>query len=63
MDMPNPPYPLRARLSDDYNIKRLETFFLMFIGDEQFDLLARNINVYTAYQLENHLEKHKKRMG
>jgi hypothetical protein len=49
MDMPNPPYPLRARLLDDYNIKRLETFFLMFIGDEQFDLLARNINVYTAY--------------
>jgi hypothetical protein len=42
IDMPNPPRHLRARLLDDYDIKRLETFFLMFIGDEQFDLLARN---------------------
>jgi hypothetical protein len=63
IDMPNPPRPLRARLSDDYNIKRPETFFSIFIGDEQFDLLAWNTNAYTAYQLENHLKKHKKRMG
>jgi hypothetical protein len=51
--MPNPPCPLRARLSDDYNIKRPETF-LIFIGDKQFNLLARNTNMYTVYQLENH---------
>jgi hypothetical protein len=63
MDMPNPPRPLRARLSDDCDIKRPETFFLMFMGDKQFNLLARNTNAYTAYQLENHLAKHKKRMG
>jgi hypothetical protein len=61
--MPNPFYPLRARLLNDYNIKRLETFFLMFIRDKQFDLLARNTNIYTTYQLKNYLEKHKKRIN
>jgi hypothetical protein len=34
IDIPNPPRPLRARLSNDCDIKRPETFFLIFIGDK-----------------------------
>jgi hypothetical protein len=32
--MPNPPRLIRARLLDDYNVKKPETFFAIFIGDE-----------------------------
>jgi hypothetical protein len=49
IDIPNPPRPLRARLTNNYDIKRPETFFFIFIRDEQFDLLAQNTNTYTAY--------------
>jgi len=34
MDMPNPPCLMRARLLDDCDVKKPETFFAMFIGDE-----------------------------
>jgi hypothetical protein len=34
MDIPNPPRRLRARLIDDCDIKRLKTFFAMFMADE-----------------------------
>ena len=63
IDIPNPPRLLRARLTDNCDIKRLKTFFTMFIADEQFDLLAQNTNTYTIYQLENHLEKYNSRKG
>jgi hypothetical protein len=49
MDMPNPPRLIRARLSDDYEVKKPETFFAMFMGDKQFDMLARHTNAYTQY--------------
>ena len=47
MDMPNPPRPMRARLSDSCDINKPATFFKMFIGDEQFDMLARYTNAYA----------------
>jgi hypothetical protein len=47
MDMPNPPRLIRARLSDDYDVKKPETFFAMFIGNKQFDILARHTNAYA----------------
>jgi hypothetical protein len=53
--MPNPPRPMRARLSNSYNIKEPATFFEMFIGNKQFDILARYINAYIQYQLANFL--------
>jgi hypothetical protein len=31
---------LRARLTDDYNIKRPKTFFTIFIANKQFELLV-----------------------
>ena len=34
MDMPNPPCLMRARLLDDCDVKKPETFFAMFIADE-----------------------------
>jgi hypothetical protein len=34
MDILNPPRLIRARLLDGFNIKKLETFFAMFIGDD-----------------------------
>jgi hypothetical protein len=34
MDIPNLPCPMRARLIDYYDVKKPETFFAMFIGDE-----------------------------
>jgi hypothetical protein len=49
MDIPNPPRLLRARLTDDYDIKRPKTFFAMFIDNTQFELLAVNTNTYTMY--------------
>ena len=63
MDMPNPPRPMRARLSDDCDVKKPETFFAMFMGDEQFDMLARYTNTYAQYQLANFPERHKSRKG
>ena len=47
IDMPNPPRPIRARLSDSCDIKNPATFFEMFIGDKQFDMLTRHTNAYT----------------
>jgi hypothetical protein len=47
--MPNPPCLMRACLSDSYNIKEPATFFKMFIGNKQFDILARYINAYMQY--------------
>jgi hypothetical protein len=38
--MPNLPRPIRARLSNSYNINKPATFFKMFIGDKQFNMLA-----------------------
>jgi hypothetical protein len=38
--MPNPPRLIRARLSDNCNVKKPETFFAIFIGDKQFNILA-----------------------
>jgi hypothetical protein len=49
MDMPNPPRLMRARLSDSCDINKPATFFKMFIGDEQFDMLARYTNAYAQY--------------
>jgi hypothetical protein len=34
MDMPNPPHLIRARLLDSCDIKKPETFFAIFIGDD-----------------------------
>jgi len=34
MDMLNPPRPMRARLSDDCDVKKPGTFFTIFMGDE-----------------------------
>jgi hypothetical protein len=48
-DMPNPPRLIRARLSNSYNIKNPATFFEIFIGNKQFNILARYINAYTQY--------------
>jgi hypothetical protein len=45
--MPNPPCLIRARLLDDYNVKKPEMFFTMFIGDKQFNILARHTNAYA----------------
>ena len=61
MDMPNPPRPMRARLSDSCDIKKPATFFEMFMGDEQFDMLARHTNAYAQYQLANFPARHKSR--
>jgi hypothetical protein len=33
----------------------------MFIGDKQFDMLARNTNAYAQYQLANFPARHKSR--
>jgi hypothetical protein len=60
MDMPNPPRLIRARLLDSYNIKKPETFFTIFMGDDQFNILAQYINAYTKYQLINFPELHKR---
>jgi hypothetical protein len=49
MDMPNPPCLIRARLSDSCDIKNPATFFEMFIGDEQFDMLICYTNAYAQY--------------
>jgi hypothetical protein len=61
MDMPNPPRPMRVRLSDDCDIKKPETFFAMFIGDDQFNMLARHTNAYAQSQLTNLPELHGRR--
>jgi hypothetical protein len=54
---------MRARLSNSYNIKNPATFFEMFIGDKQFDMLIYYTNAYTQYQLANFLAWHKRRKG
>jgi len=59
MEMPNPPWLMRLWLADDYDILHPETFFGMFIRDEQIDILVQITNAYTAYQLTNHPKKHK----
>jgi hypothetical protein len=38
--MPNLPCLMRALLSDNCDVKKPETFFAMFIGDDQFDMLT-----------------------
>ena len=58
--MPNPPRLIRAHLSDDYNVKKPETFFAIFIGDDQFNMLARHTNAYTQYQLANFSDLYKR---
>jgi hypothetical protein len=63
IDMPNPPRLIRARLSDSCNINKPATFFEMFIGDKQFDILTRYTNAYAQYQLANFLERHQRRKG
>jgi hypothetical protein len=47
MDMSNPPRLIRARLSNSCDIKNPATFFEMFIGDKQFDMLTRYTNAYA----------------
>jgi hypothetical protein len=47
MDMPNPPPLIRARLSNSCNINELATFFEMFIGNKQFNMLVRYTNAYA----------------
>jgi hypothetical protein len=61
MDILNPPRLIRARLSDNYNVKKPETFFAIFIGDKQFNILAQHINTYIQYQLANFPARHKSR--
>jgi hypothetical protein len=61
--MPNPPRPIRARLSDSCDIKNPATFFEMFMGDKQFDMLTRYTNTYAQYQLANFPAQHKRRKG
>jgi hypothetical protein len=56
--MPNPPRLIRARLSNSYNINKPATFFEMFIGDKQFDMLVYYTNTYAQYQLANFPERH-----
>jgi hypothetical protein len=63
LDMPNPPRPIRTRLSDDYKIDDPRSFFTMFIRDNRFDILAKNTNSYAVYQLANHSKRHHCRRG
>ena len=45
--MPNPPRLIRARLSNSCNIKEPATFFEMFMGNKQFNMLVCYTNAYT----------------
>jgi hypothetical protein len=47
--MPNPLRLIRARLSNSCNVKELATFFEMFIGNKQFNILACYTNAYAQY--------------
>jgi hypothetical protein len=61
MNMPHPPYTIRAHLADDYNINKPETLVAMFIRDKQFNLQAKNTYPYARYQLANFLDQNKRR--
>jgi hypothetical protein len=61
--MPNPPRLMRARLSDSCDTTNPATFFEMFIGDKQFDILICYTNAYAQYQLANFPARHKSKKG
>jgi hypothetical protein len=47
LPMPDPARPIEAHLPDSCVIDDPATFFELFLGDEQYDLMVRNTNKYT----------------
>ena len=48
LEMPDPERPIQSRLPDDCDINDPISFFSLFFGEEQYELLARNTNKYAA---------------
>jgi hypothetical protein len=47
LDMPDPPHLIVSNLLEDYEIDNPISFFELFFGDEQYELLTTNTNKYA----------------
>lgn len=57
LEMPDPGRKMRTLLPEDCDIQDPISFFELFFGEEQYELLAKNTNKYAAAYPEQHPDK------